>query len=144
MNVAELKKSAELFSPMLPPKETVDYMSIEDYVLSTLDTEKNSIENSEILFKNFVHLMCHICLDIKEIVERLADYKSRYTEIKDVKSNRAEFKRRKLIYFCDLNKEALREIDDFIASGILPFLLDHNYDTLNTIIQSITDMTPTQ
>lgn len=131
MNIEELMKKSEYFSSMFSQKEAIDYLSIEDYVLSTLGTEKNCIENPEIFVKNFIHLMCHLCIDIKEIEDRLADYKSRYATIENEKNNKAEFDRRKLKYFCELNKEALIEIDGFIASGILSFLSDHTYDTLN-------------
>ncbi len=131
MDIEELKEEASLLSSLFPQKADVDYMSVEDYILATLGLEKSSIEKPEIFYKNFVHLMCHLYKDIKEIENRLADYRTRYTSIEKVKSNKAEFERRKLIYFCELNKEALREINNFIASGIPRFLSDHSYDTLN-------------
>lgn len=106
-------------------------MNIEDYVLSTLGIEKSAIEKPEIFYKNCVHLMCHLFKDIKEIEDRLTAYKVRYNALQKLKTNKADFERRKLIYFCDLNKEALREINSFIANGIPSFLSDHSYDTLN-------------
>lgn len=131
MDIEELKEKSKLLSAMFPPKKDVNYMSIEDYVLSTLGMEKGSIEKPEILHKNFVHLMCHLLRDIKEIEERLTDYKARYAALQNKTTNKVEFERRKLIYFCDLNKQALREINDFIVSGIPSFLSDRSYDTLN-------------
>ena len=131
MDIENLKDVPELLSTIFPSKKDESYMNIEDYVLSTLGIERSGIEKPEIFHKNFIHLCCHVLIDIKEIEERLADYKARYAVLKGNKSNKAEFERKKLIYFCDLNKEALREINNFIASGIPSFLSDHSYDTLN-------------
>lgn len=131
MEIEELKQKAGLFSTLFPGKHDVDYMSIEDYVFFTLGVEKNSVEKPDIFYKNFVHLMSHLYKDIKEIEDRLNDYKARYEALQRIKTNKAEFERRKLIYFCDLNKEALREINGFIANGIPHFLTEHSFDTLN-------------
>lgn len=131
MDIEELKEKAMQLSPLISRKDAVDYISIEDYVLSTLGMEKSKIEKPEIFYKNFVYLMCHLYRDINEIENRLADYRTRYHSLENVKNNKAEFERRKLIFFCDLNKEALQEIDSFIANGISAFLLDHSYDILN-------------
>ena len=131
MDIEELKEKAMQLSPLISRKDAVDYISIEDYVLSTLGMEKSKIEKPEIFYKNFVYLMCHLYRDINEIENRLADYRTRYHSLENVKNNKAEFERRKLIFFCDLNKEALQEIDSFIANGISAFLLEHSYDILN-------------
>ena len=131
MGIDELKEKTGLLSALLSEKHDVDYISIEDYVFLTLGVEKNRVEKPEVFYKNFVHLMSHLYKDVKEIEDRLADYKARFAMLQSIKSNKAEFERRKLIYFCDLNKEALREINGFIANGIPSFLLDHSYDTLN-------------
>ena len=131
MDIEEPKGKAGLLSAILSSEKDVDYISIEDYILTTLGIEKCSIEKPEIFYKNFIHLACHLIKDIKEIEERLSDYRARYSALQSIKTNKAEFERRKLIYFCDLNKEALREINGFISSGIPSFLSDHTYDTLN-------------
>ena len=131
MDIKELKEKAVQLSPLISRKDSVDYINIENYVLSTLGLEKSEIENPEIFYKNFVYLMCHLYRDINEIENRLADYRTRYHSLENVKNNKAEFERRKLIFFCDLNKEALQEIDSFIANGISAFLLEHSYDILN-------------
>lgn len=131
MSIDEKKNSTRLFSDLIISKESVDNMGIEDYVLATLGVEKSAIENPEIFFKNYVHLMCHLCKDIREIEMRIDDYKNRYSTTENDKSNEAEFERRKLRYFCDLNKEALREINSFVKDKMLSFLLEHSYDTLN-------------
>lgn len=75
--------------------------------------------------------MCRVTKDIEEIEKRLACYKSKHISLQNIKTNAAEFERRKLVYFCDLNKEALEEICIFIAEGIPEFLRDSNYDLLN-------------
>lgn len=122
--------------PMLEPflldmkKKDVNYKRIEDYVLETLEIAKDSVTNSELFQKNFVHLVCHLYKDIKEIEKRLTDYRSRYDAITNVKRNEAEFERRKLRYFCDMNNQALTEILEFITNGIPSFLLDLRYDAL--------------
>ena len=131
MDIEELNEKAEQLSAVFQHKKDVNYTSIEDYVFSTLGIEKSDIETPEIFYKNYVHLACHLFRDIKEIEERLADYRARYAALQKFKTNKAEFERRKLIYFCDLNKDALREINGFIARGIPLFLSDHSYDTLN-------------
>ena len=130
MDIEELKEQAGILSAKLSPKEGVNYITIEDYVLSTLGVERCSTEKSEIFYKNFVHLMCHLIKDIKEIEDRLTNYRFRYDGLQNKKDNRVEFERRKLKYFCNLNKEALREINGFIASRIPSFLSEHNCDTL--------------
>lgn len=131
MDIDQLKDKAIQFSSPHTKKADVDYISIEDYVLSTLGMEEGQIEKPEICYKNFVYLMCHLYKDIKEIENRLTDYKTRYFAIEKDKSNKAEFERRKLKYFGELNKGALREINNFIANRIPAFLSDHSYDTLN-------------
>ena len=131
MDIEELKGKTGLFPTMFSLMEDVNYMSIEDYVLSTLGVERSTIEKTEIFYKNFVHLMCHLFKDIKEIENRITEYKVRHDALQNLQTNKSEFERRKIIYFCNLNKEALREINDFIANGIPSFLSDHSYDTLN-------------
>ncbi len=121
MDIEELKEKAMQLSPLISRKDAVDYISIEDYVLSTLGMEKSKIEKPEIFYKNFVYLMCHLYRDINEIENRLADYRTRYHSLENVKNNKAEFERRKLIFFCDLNKEALQEIDSLMPTGYLHF-----------------------
>ena len=131
MDIEELKEKITQYSPLISGKDAVNYICIEDYVFSTLGLEKSKIEKPEIFYKNFVYLMCHLYKDINDIENRLADYRTRYHSLEKVKNNKAEFERRKLIYFCDLNKEALREINSFIANRISTFLLDHSCDILN-------------
>ena len=105
-------------------------VNLEDYIFTTLGLDKNTIEKPELFVQNFSHLMCHLYKDIKEIEDRLLDYKSRYTALQGLKTNKAKFERRKLSYFCDLNKRALDEINRFVAYEIPTFLSEHRYNTL--------------
>lgn len=136
MNIDENEARLKLLSKTLfttDLRKEIDYIAIEDYVLSILGIEKGELGdlNPELCYKNYVYLMCHVTKDIKEIEERLTDYKSKYISLQNIKTNAAEFERRKLVYFCDLNKEALEEICSFIAKSIPKFLRDSNYDLLN-------------
>lgn len=111
-------------------KKKKNNINFEDYIFTTLGLDKNTIEKPELFVQNFSHLMCHLYKDIKEIEDRLLDYKSRYTALQRLKTNKAEFERRKLCYFCDLNKRALDEINRFVAYEIPTFLSKHSYNTL--------------
>lgn len=136
MNIDEIRARSSLLSETLPTtdlRKDTNYVAIEDYVLSTLGIEKSSLGdlNPELYYKNYVYLMCCVTKDIGEIERRLACYKSKYISMQNIRTNAAEFERRKLVYFCDLNKEALEEICIFIAESIPEFLRDSNYDLLN-------------
>lgn len=136
MNTDEIRARSTLLSETLPTtdlRKGTNYIAIEDYVLSALEIEKSSLGdlNPELYCKNYVYLMCCVTKDIEEIEKRLACYKSKHISLQNIKTNTAEFERRKLVYFCDLNKEALEEICIFIAEGIPEFLRDSNYDLLN-------------
>ncbi len=132
MEIEEIEEKSPLLRAVLAGamKKDANYKQIEDYVLETLEIDKGSIEEPELFHKNFVHLMCHLYKDIKEIEDRLKEYRSRYTAIQNAKENEANFEQRKLIYFCGLNKRALAEINEFITNGIPEFLLDLRYDAL--------------
>jgi hypothetical protein len=95
-----------------------------------LDLEKYNKEQIDLIHKNFDHLICVVISDLKSINDRLLDYQKRYKAIENVKTNEAEYARRKIIYFCDLNKEAREEITTFITKRLVEFLLDNNFDTL--------------
>lgn len=109
-----------------------DYEQIEDYLFELLSLNREQIENPELILKNYFHLMCHICQDVKEIKNRIKEYQDEFARAKDEKSNEAEFRKRKLVYFCKLNKQALDEINEFVADGIPQFLLEQDYDTLKS------------
>ena len=106
--------------------------TIEQYLFESLgiDISMYSDEQVKLLRKNFDHLVRVVIDDLKSINNRLSDYQERYKTIENVKSNEAEFTRRKIIYFCELNKAAREEITSFITSGLKEFLLDNQYDTL--------------
>lgn len=106
--------------------------TIEQYLFESLgiDISMYSDEQVKLLRKNFDHLVCVVIDDLKSINNRLSDYQERYKKIENAKSNEADFTRRKIIYFCELNKAAREEITSFITSGLKEFLLDNQYDTL--------------
>jgi len=136
MDIEEIKTNSLTLTDMLFEKEatqSIGYISIDDYILSTFGFEKSTLTDlsPELLKKNFIFLMCHIARDIKEIGERLRSYKAKHTSLQNTKTNAAEFERRKLVYFSDINKEAIGEICSFIAKGIPEFLKDSPYDLLN-------------
>ena len=95
-----------------------------------IDVSQYTNEQVELLRKNFDHLVCVVIADLKSINNRLSDYQKRYKALENVKTNEAEFTKRKIIYFCDLNKKAREEITLFITNGLAEFLLDNEYDTL--------------
>lgn len=106
--------------------------TIEQYLFESIgiDVSQYTNEQVELLRKNFDHLVCVVIADLKSINNRLSDYQKRYKAIENVKTNEAEFTKRKIIYFCDLNKKAREEITLFITNGLAEFLLDNEYDTL--------------
>jgi len=132
MEIDELKEKALRLSAVLTTqsKDNVECITIEDYVLKTFRIDKSVVEDSAIFHSNFIYLTCHLIRDIIEIEGRLTEYKTRYKSIQSDKSNEAEFERRKLIYFCNLNKAALKEINSFMANGMKEFLVDLRYDAL--------------
>lgn len=136
MDTEEIKIYLPAPTDILLEKEVsknINYISIDDYILSTFGFEKSTLTDlsPELLRKNFSYLMCHIARDIKEIEERLSSYKAKHASLQNSKTNATEFERRKLVYFCDLNKEAIEDICSFIAKGIPEFLKDSPYDLLN-------------
>lgn len=112
---------------------STDIENINLYMLDQLqiDYETLSEEKRELYLKNFVHLMCQVISDIKQINERIAKYQAKYQEYANIKSNEIEFRRRKIEYFCDINKGARAEIMEFIQKGISEYLLENNFDTLH-------------
>ena len=105
---------------------------LEEYLARELDIDLDTVTEKEknVLTKNFVHLMCTVIDDLRSIDKRLSEYRERYEFLKNDRSNAAEFKRRKIQYFCDINKNARSEILDFVTNGIKQYLLDNPFDTL--------------
>lgn len=110
-------------------KETI---TIENYLLEQLniDTSQMTEEKKKLLHKNFTHLVCLVIADLNVIRKRLTAYKTERSGLEGVKSNEAEYRRRKLEYFAKLNKAAQDEIVDFLNNRMAEYLLETDYDTL--------------
>lgn len=121
---------AKALHESLFPTKDVKYTTIEEYVLQTLGVTLPERVESNMFQRNFVYLMCNIIKDIKEIEDRLKKYREEFNSLKDNKGLEVEYKRRKLKYFCDINKQAHKEICSFISDGLVKYLLDKSYDML--------------
>lgn len=114
-----------------PPKKT-ETEPIAEYLLGQLDIEYQKIDDDEkmLLQKNFIYVICRVLQDIREISDHIKEYETRLKDIENDKSNAAEYKRRKLKYFCKINLDAEKEIIDFLNSGIKEYLLEKKFDCL--------------
>ena len=131
----ENKTFVELALEELQKNDLEEYgqeIILEEYLARELDIDLDTVTEKEknVLTKNFVHLMCTVIDDLRSIDKRLSEYRERYEFLKNDRSNAAEFKRRKIQYFCDINKNARSEILDFVTNGIKQYLLDNPFDTL--------------
>jgi len=131
----ENKTFVELALEELQKNDLEEYgheIILEEYLVRELDIDLDTVNEKEknVLTKNFVHLMCTVIDDLRSIDKRLSEYRERYEFLKNDRSNAAEFKRRKIQYFCDINKNARSEILDFVTNGIKQYLLDNPFDTL--------------
>ena len=121
---------AKALHESLFPTKDVNYTTIEEYVLQTLELSQTASVEPEVFQRNFIYLMCNIIKDIKEIEDRLKKYREEFNSLKDNKGLEVEYKRRKLKYFCDINKQAHKEICSFISDGLVKYLLDTSCDLL--------------
>lgn len=131
----ENKTFAELALEELQRKESEQEIILGEYLARELDIDLGTLSEAEknVLNRNFVHLMCTIIGDLQSIDERLRAYKERYEALKNDKTNVAEFQKRKILYFCDINKNAKSEILDFVVNDIKKYLLDNRFDTLTRV-----------
>lgn len=119
----ENKTLAELVLNELQTSDLEQYgqeIILEEYLARELDIDLSTINETEknLMNRNFVHIMCTVIDDIRSIDKRLTEYKERYESIKNDKSNADDFKRRKIKYFCDINKNAKSEILNFLTNGV--------------------------
>ncbi|WP_164174239.1 hypothetical protein [Ruminococcus flavefaciens] len=121
---------AKALHESLFPTKDVKYTTIEEYVLQTLGVTQTPSIEPEVFQRNFIYLMCNIIKDIKEIEDRLKTYRKEFDSLKSDKGLDTEYKRRKLKYFCEINKQAHKEICSFISDGLAKYLLDKSYDML--------------
>ena len=105
---------------------------IADYLLSQLgiDYQDMSDEDKMLLQKNFIYIICRVLRDIREISDHIKEYETRLKDLDNDKSNAAEYKRRKLKYFCKINLDAENEIVDFLNKGIKDYLIEKKFDCL--------------
>jgi hypothetical protein len=112
--------------------EHKDTEPIADYLLRSLGIDYSGIsENRKNLFqKNFVYIMCLVIGDLKLINSRLDSYQQAHKKYEKDKSNSAEYHRRKIEYFSELNKYARIEIIAFLQNGLKDYILENEFDAL--------------
>lgn len=105
---------------------------INSYLINQLGIDANQLtyDKKMLIQKNFIHLICLVCNDLHIIEERLNKYKKERADLDGVKSNEAEYRRRKLEYFAKMNKSAQNDIVLFLINGITGYLKEINDDTL--------------
>lgn len=105
---------------------------IEKYLLKQIGIDCTTLteDKERLLTKNFIHLMCLIIDDIKLVNDRLNKYQEEYHKYEKDKSNAAEYYRRKIEYFCTINRDARTEILDFLQVGLKEYILENDFDTL--------------
>lgn len=112
--------------------QNIETEPIYEYLLKQLDIDFSTLSEDEktLLMKNFVHLMCMVIEDIKLVNGRLNKYQDEYSKHEKDKSNAAEYYRRKIEYFCTINKNTRTEILAFLEGGLKEYLLENKFDTL--------------
>ena len=107
--------------------------SVEKYIIEILDLGKDTslVGNERQICRNFVHLMGQIINDFRCIESNIKKFDTEKKAIANVKTNNAEYRKRKLEYFIKLNEQARNEIVSFMNEGISNYLLETSYDTLN-------------
>lgn len=135
MEIEENKTFAELAIESLVSSgdfQNVETEQINEYLLKQLDIDFSMLSKTEktLMMRNFVHLMCMIIEDIKLVNGRLDRYQDEYRKSEKDKSNAAEYYRRKIEYFCKINKDARTEISNFLQNDLNEYLLENKFDTL--------------
>lgn len=103
-----------------------------EFLLKHLDIEFSAFspDKKELLQKNFIYIMCLILNDLKDIENRIEQYNGEFKKLNGDKSNKAEYQRRKIEYFCKMNQEARIEIIKFLNNGLKEYLLENMFDAL--------------
>ena len=94
--------------------------SVNTYLFNFLGIEESQKSEDEklLISNNFIHLMCQVIDDLRIIDERLTRYNNEREQLESSKTNESEYRRRKLIYFADLNRKAQNDIVNFLNYGI--------------------------
>lgn len=102
------------------------------YLLAQLDIDLagRSENDMQLLLNNFVHLMCVIIRDIREINDRLVRYHEAYKKAENNNSNSMEYHRKKIKYFCTINEDARTTILEFLHYRLKDYLIENDFDTL--------------
>lgn len=131
------EKLIEEIIPLSKKKDNVE-LSIVSYLFKQLgiNDDQLSEDRKELILRNFIHLICQVLDDMNTIEDRLAEYKAEYAMLEKVKTNEAEYRRRKLKYFVELNEKAQKDIITFFINDIAEYLIDVDYDTLQREINS--------
>lgn len=89
--------------------------SVNTYLFNFLGIEESQKSEDEklLISNNFIHLMCQVIDDLRIIDERLTRYNNEREQLESSKTNESEYRRRKLIYFADLNRKAQNDIVNF-------------------------------
>lgn len=124
----------KLFQSIGVDLENVENVDIDAkaYLIEQLGIEDNQLrdDSKNLIQRNFIHLICQVRNDLSTIEERLKKYKKERADLDGVKSNEAEYRRRKLEYFTKMNKSAQNDIVLFLTKGITGYLKEIQYDTL--------------
>lgn len=124
----------KLFQSIGVNLENVENVDIDAkaYLIEQLGIEDNQLrdDSKNLIQRNFIHLICQVRNDLSTIEERLKKYKKERADLDGVKSNEAEYRRRKLEYFTKMNKSAQNDIVLFLTKGITGYLKEIQYDTL--------------
>jgi len=116
--------------------------SVNTYLFNFLGIEESQKSEDEklLISNNFIHLMCQVIDDLRIIDERLTRYNNEREQLESSKTNESEYRRRKLIYFADLNRKAQNDIVNFLNYGIKDYLQSTNFDTLQMQLTNKNDL----
>ena len=105
---------------------------IREYLLRHLgiDFSLFTSDRKELLQKNFIYIICLAIKDLKAIESRIEEYSAEYRRLNSDGSNTKEYHRKKIEYFCRINKDARIEIINFLQTGLKEYLLENKFDAL--------------
>lgn len=116
---------------LMSPKDG-SVVSVNEYLFGQLgiDVSQKTDAEKEALVRNFIYSICQVVSDLRISEERIEKYKKERTKLENVKSNEAEYRRRRLEYFAKLNKKAQYEMISFLRDGLASYLSEISYDML--------------
>lgn len=121
-----------LMNHVIPENSSV--APVNEYLFGQLgiDASQKTDAEKKTFVRNFIYLICQVISDLKISEDRIETYKMERTKLENVKSNEAEYRRRRLEYFAKLNKKAQYEIISFLRDGLASYLSEISYDMLKT------------